>query len=115
MGLYVGNQPVGGGIKIKSFSCLQLTLLLEWPMQLYESNHDRFFQLGVKDRLTVFILPAALYAENHNGDKIEMVLLTDDLNFWEGMLIRKNKNSFEMKLLRSEDFRREVQRELMDL
>nr|WP_255551223.1 class A beta-lactamase-related serine hydrolase [Sporosarcina sp. E16_8] len=88
--------------------------LLEWPMQLNESNHDRFVHLGAKGGSTAFILNDALYAENHNGDKIEIVLLTDDLNFWQGMLIRKNMNSFESKLLGSEDFRLEVQRELSE-
>ncbi|QNK88329.1 serine hydrolase [Sporosarcina sp. resist] len=87
--------------------------LLEWPMQLNESNHDRFVHLGAKGGSTAFILNDALYAENHNGDKIEIVFLIDDLNFWQGMLIRKNMNSFESKLLGSEDFRLKVQRELM--
>ena len=89
--------------------------LLEWPMQLNESNHDRFVHLGAKGGSTAFILNDALYAENHNGDKIEIVFLADDLNFWQGMLIRKNMNSFESKLLGSEDFRLKVQRELMGL
>jgi len=87
--------------------------LLEWPMQLYESNHDRFVHLGAKGGSTLFILTDALYAENHNGDKIEIVLMTDDLNFWQGMLIKKNATSFETKLLGSEDYRYEVQRKLM--
>ncbi|WP_338654215.1 serine hydrolase [Sporosarcina psychrophila] len=87
--------------------------LLEWPMQLNESNHDRFVHLGAKGGSTAFILNDALYAENHNGNKIEIVFLIDDLNFWQGMLIRKNMNSFESKLLGSEDFRLKVQRELM--
>jgi len=89
--------------------------LLEWPMQLNESNHDRFVHLGAKGGSTAFILNDALYAENNNGDKIEIVFLIDDLNFWQGMLIRKNMNSFESKLLGSEDFRLKVQRELMGL
>lgn len=87
--------------------------LLEWPMQLYESNHDQYVHLGAKGGSTAFILNEALYAENHNGNKIEIVFLIDDLNFWQGMLVRKNMNSFESKLLGSEDFRLEVQRDLM--
>ncbi|KAA0948708.1 D-alanyl-D-alanine carboxypeptidase [Sporosarcina sp. ANT_H38] len=89
--------------------------LLEWPMQLNESNHDRFVHLGAKGGSTLFILTDALYAEDHNGDKIEIVLMTDDLNFWQGMLIRNNMNSFESKLLGSEDFRLEVQKELSEM
>ncbi|WP_399630142.1 serine hydrolase [Sporosarcina sp. SG10008] len=86
--------------------------LLEWPMQLNESNHDRFVHLGAKGGSTAFILNDALYAENHNGDKIEIVFLIDDLNFWQGILVRKNASSFESKLRDSEDYRHEVQREL---
>jgi len=88
--------------------------LLEWPMQLNESNHDRFVHLGSKGGSTAFILTDALYAEDHNGDKIEIVLMTDDLKFWQGILIRNNMNSFESKLLGSEEYRLEVQRELSE-
>lgn len=88
--------------------------LLEWPMQLNESNHDRFDHLGAKGGSTLFILTDALYAEDHNGDKIEIVLMTDDLNFWQGVLIGNNLNSFETKLLGSEEYRLEVQRELSE-
>ncbi|MEH6944292.1 hypothetical protein [Bacillus sp. JJ722] len=89
--------------------------LLEWPMQLNEGNHERFVHLGAKGGSTAFILNDALYAENHNGDKIEMVIFTDDLNSWQGMLIRNNMNSFESKLLGSEDYRLKVQKELSEL
>ncbi|WP_438297382.1 serine hydrolase [Sporosarcina sp. FA15] len=89
--------------------------LLEWPMQLNESNHYRFVHVGAKGGSTAFVLNDALYAEYHNGDKIEIVLMTDDLNFWQGMLVGKNMHLFESKLLESEDFRDEVQRKLMGL
>ena len=87
--------------------------LLEWPMQLYESNHDRYVHLGAKGGSTAFILTEALYAENHKGDKVEIVFMADDLNFWQGILVRKNARSFESKLRDSEDYRLKVQRELM--
>lgn len=89
--------------------------LLEWPMQLYESNHDRYVHLGAKGGSTAFILTEALYAENHKGDKVEIVFMADDLNFWQGILVRKNARSFESKLRDSEDYRLKVQRELMGL
>jgi len=88
--------------------------LLEWPMQLNESNHDRFNHLGAKGGSTLFILTDELYAETHKGDKIEIVLMTDDLNFWQSILIKKNATSFETKLLSSEEYRLEVQRELSE-
>ena len=88
--------------------------LLEWPMQLNEANHDEFVHLGMKGGSTLFILNDALYAENHSGDKIEMVIFTDDLNFWQAMLIGHNMNSFESKLLESKDYREKVENELSE-
>ena len=89
--------------------------LLEWPMQLNEGNHKRFVHLGAKGGSTAFILNEALYAENHDGDKIEMVILTNELKLWQGMLLRKNLNSFESNLLTNEKYRLNVQKELSDL
>lgn len=86
--------------------------LLEWPMQYNEGNHERFVHLGAKGGSTAFILNDAMYAEDHNDDKFEIVLLTDDLNFWQSLLLRNNINSFESKILESEDYRLKVQKEL---
>lgn len=86
--------------------------LLEWPMQYNEGNHERFVHLGAKGGSTAFILNDAMYAEDHNGDKFEIVILTDDLNLWQSLLLRNNMNSFESKLLGSEDYRLKVQKEL---
>lgn len=74
--------------------------------------NERFVHLGGKGGSTAFILNDALYAENHNGDKIEMVILTDDLSLWQGMLMQNNMKSFESKLFGSEDYRLKVQKEL---
>lgn len=89
--------------------------LLEWPMQLHEGNRERFVHLGAKGGSTAFVMNNALYAEDHDGNRIEIVLLTDDLNVWQGILVRKNMNSFEAKLLESEEYRQEVQEELTRL
>ncbi|MEK5067897.1 serine hydrolase [Sporosarcina sp. FSL K6-1508] len=89
--------------------------LLEWPMELNERNHERFTHLGAKGGSTVFIMNDAMYAESHAGDKIEIVLLTDDLSFWQGIQIRKNLSSFESEMLGSEEFRLKVQKELSEM
>lgn len=86
--------------------------LLEWPMQYNEGNHERFVHLGAKGGSTAFILNDALYAEDHNGDKFEMVLFTDDLNVWQRLMLRNNINSFESKLLGSKEYRLKIQKEL---
>lgn len=88
--------------------------LLEWPMQLNESNHDRFTHLGMKGGNTAFVLTQALYAETLEGDKTEIVLLTDDLSSWQMELIMRNFNSFVSKLIGDEDFRHNVQQKLME-
>ncbi|MCG7345602.1 class A beta-lactamase-related serine hydrolase [Sporosarcina sp. ACRSL] len=89
--------------------------LLEWPMQLYEGNHKRFVHLGAKGGSTAFVLNDAMYAEDHNGNKIEMVILTDDLSLWQGILLRNNLNSFKSKLLGSKEYRLKVQKDLSEL
>lgn len=89
--------------------------LLEWPMQLNEGNKKRFVHLGAKGGSTAFILNDAMYAEDHSGNKIELVILTDDLSLWQGMLIRNNMNSFESKLLGSKEYRLKVRKELSEL
>jgi len=88
--------------------------VLEWPLRLQEEKQERFAHLGAKGGSTAFVLNNALYAEDHDGNRIEMVLLMDDLNDWNGMLLRENMNSFETKLLESEDYRQEVQEEFTD-
>jgi len=89
--------------------------LLEWPMEINEGNHKRFVHLGAKGGSTAFVLNDALYAESQKGDKIEMVILTDDLSLWQGLLIRNNMNSFESKLLGREEYRLKVQKELSEI
>lgn len=86
--------------------------LLEWPMEVNPDNKNYYTHLGSKGGSTAFVLNDALYAETVDGDKLEMVLLTDDLNYFQSKLISRNLNSFEAKLLGSEDYRLEVQQEL---
>ncbi|MFJ7951320.1 serine hydrolase [Lysinibacillus sp. NPDC096418] len=88
--------------------------LLEWPMQYNPVNHERFIHFGAKGGSTAFVLTEAMYAEDHKGDKFEIVILTDDLNFWQGLMLRNNMNSFESKLLGSEDYRLKIQKELSE-
>ena len=88
--------------------------LLEWPMELNEGNQDRFTHLGMKGGNTMFVLTQALYAETLEGDKTEIVLLTDDLSSWQMELIMRNINSFVSKLIGDEDFRHNVQQKLLE-
>ena len=87
--------------------------LMEWPMQLNKDNHKRYAHIGAKGGSTLFVLNDAMYAENLQGDQYEIVLLFDDLNFIERLLLNKNWNSFESKLLSSAEYRDKVRDELM--
>ncbi|MGE7998928.1 serine hydrolase [Lysinibacillus sp. NPDC093190] len=98
--------PEGAAVTIRD--------LLEWPMQYNEQNHERFVHLGAKGGSTSFVLNDAIYAEDHHDNKIEMVIFTYDLNIWQGLLIRKNMNSFESKLLGSKDYRLKIQKKLSE-
>ncbi|MBS4220032.1 serine hydrolase [Bacillus sp. FJAT-49711] len=89
--------------------------LLEWPMEVNEGNRERFTHLGAKGGSTAFILNDAMYAADHDGGRIEMVLLMNDLSIWQQILLSRNLNSFESKLLGSEDYRLKLQKELSGL
>ncbi|MGE7024023.1 serine hydrolase [Solibacillus cecembensis] len=104
----ISNDELPGGASLIARD------LLEWPMQNNESNHERFVHLGAKGGSTAFVLNDAMYAENHNGNKIEIVILNDDLNFWQAQMLRYNMNSFESRLLGSEDYRLKVLKELSE-
>lgn len=86
--------------------------LLEWPMQMYEENREHFKHFGAKGGSTAFVLNDARYMEDHDGNKVELVILMDGLNVLKRILIEHNINSFESKLLRNEEYRQFVQKEL---
>ena len=86
--------------------------LMEWPMQLNKDHHKQYAHIGSKGGSTRFILNNAKYAENLKGDKYELVLLFDDLNFFERIRLRNNLNSFESKLMSNTKYRDKVSDEL---
>lgn len=86
--------------------------LMEWPMTFNEQNKERFAHLGMKGGSTLFVLTDAVYAETLEGDQTEIVLLTDNLSFLKGFLLRHNLNSFVSNLIGNEEFQQEVQAEL---
>ncbi|SDK01390.1 D-alanyl-D-alanine carboxypeptidase [Jeotgalicoccus aerolatus] len=88
--------------------------LLEWPMEVNEANQERFSHLGAKGGSTAFILNDAMYAEENNGNKVEIVLLTNDLNIWQQIRLSHNLNSFESKLIGDKSYRQRVQKELSE-
>lgn len=86
--------------------------LMEWPMEMNEANQNYYAHLGAKGGSTAFILNDALYAENLDGEKTEIILFTDDLNQWQSMLLQNNINSFEVNLIGSDEYRLKVKQAL---
>src|SRR5699024_8667314 len=73
--------------------------LMEWPLEVNEENKKLFVHIGSKGGSTGFILNNAVYVENHEGNRIESVLLLDDLSFWQMIMISNSFASFEAKLI----------------
>ncbi|MEI3599368.1 MULTISPECIES: serine hydrolase [unclassified Oceanobacillus] len=86
--------------------------LMEWPMEMNEANQDYYAHLGSKGGSTAFILNDTLYAENLDGENIEIVLFTDDLTRWQNRLLQHNINSFEVNLIGSDEYRLKVKQAL---
>ncbi len=72
--------------------------LLEWPLE-YESNKERFTHIGAKGGSTAFVLNQAMYIQTKEGERIEIVLLMDDLNWWNRLLLTNNIDSFLMDII----------------
>lgn len=64
--------------------------------------------MSVKGGTMAYILNDAIYAEELNGNKFELVLIMDDLKFWQSLLLKQNVNSFESKFIGSEAYQRKV-------
>jgi D-alanyl-D-alanine carboxypeptidase len=86
--------------------------IMEWPMEVNEANKDFYAHLGAKGGSTAFILNDALYAEDLDGNQMEIVILTDDLTRWQNFRLRNNMNSFQVQLIGNEDYRNKVKQKL---
>lgn len=86
--------------------------LLEWPMEINKENENFYAHIGAKGGSTAFILNDALYAEDLDGNKTEIVILTDDLNIWESLMLGRNLNSFQVNIIMNEDYLEKVKQEL---
>lgn len=86
--------------------------LMEWPLEYNEANKDFYLHLGAKGGSTAFILNDALYVEDLSGNKMEIVIFTDQLNIWQNLMLQNNLNSFQVNLISDEDYRIKVKQEL---
>ncbi|WP_313893162.1 serine hydrolase [Psychrobacillus sp.] len=88
--------------------------LLEWPMELHESNRELFAHFGAKGGSTAFVLNQAMYVENKDGQKVELVIMIDDLSMEDGTLVYENFDSFIFSMLTNEEYREKVSKDLYE-
>lgn len=87
--------------------------LMEWPMEMVPANKDEYNYLGSKGGSTDYIYNQAMYAENLDGDQLEIVLLIDDdLSSWKSFMLSIHSSSFIVKMINDEDFLEKVEEEL---
>lgn len=82
--------------------------IMEWPMERYESNREKFNHFGAKGGSTAFVLNQALYVEDNKGNKMELILFTNDLSLLQSVKIGRNIDSFLIKIIESPDFLEKV-------
>ncbi|MGD6844375.1 serine hydrolase [Bacillus infantis] len=92
----------------------QLDPVLE---QLMEDprNQEWLLHAGQKGGSTAFVLTMAMYATDTNNNQTEIAFLSNNLSPKEQAKLSRNMNSFQLKLLKEEDFREKVRRELINL
>ncbi|WBL16749.1 serine hydrolase [Sutcliffiella sp. NC1] len=73
--------------------------IMEWPMELHTSNREKYAHFGAKGGSTAFVLNQALYIEDKNGKKIEVIIFTEGFNFIEFIKMNRSMNSFLLKVL----------------
>ncbi len=86
-----------------------LSLILETIME-NPSNQQWTEHAGMKGGSTMFVLTKTLYATLKTGERIELSCFLDGLKIDEVQKLSTMMNSFELKVLRDESFRREVEK-----
>ena len=86
--------------------------IMEWPMEVHPGNKENFKRLGGKGGSTVFVLTEAIYAEDHKGNKVEFVFLSNQQGLIERLKVTRNFDLFLKELLLNEDFLKRVVEEL---
>lgn len=85
--------------------------ILEWPLA-YESNQQKFNHIGAKGGSTAFVLNQVIYVETKQGERMEMVIMLDDLSLLQSLSLQKSIDHFLFKLIDDEDYIELVKSEL---
>ncbi|WP_018924026.1 hypothetical protein [Salsuginibacillus kocurii] len=88
--------------------------VLEWPLRVNEQNQARFSHMGAKGGSTLFILNEALYTEQPDGTKEELIIFTEGFSTLERRRMQAGLNEFSSEILYNETFRKEVKETLQD-
>ena len=76
-----------------------LEKLMEWPMEAFDSNRQKYQHLGAKGGSTAFVLTYALYATDKSGNKTRLTFLFNDLTTVESTLLQAQLSDFQQKVL----------------
>lgn len=85
--------------------------ILEWPLA-YESNQEKFGHIGAKGGSTAFVLNQVIYVETKQGERMEMVIMLDDLSLLQSLSLQKSIDHFLFKLIDDQDYIELVESEL---
>ncbi|WP_298467889.1 serine hydrolase [uncultured Psychrobacillus sp.] len=85
--------------------------ILEWPLA-YESNQEKFDHIGAKGGSTAFVLNQVIYVETKQGERMEMVIMLDDLSLLQSLSLQKSIDHFLFKLIDDQDYIELVESEL---
>jgi D-alanyl-D-alanine carboxypeptidase len=82
-------------------STTQSTLesVMEWPMEAFDSNREKYQHLGAKGGSTAFVLTYALYATDKAGNRTQLVFLFDDLDLVESTLLQAQLSQFQQTVI----------------
>ncbi len=82
-------------------STTQKTLeeIMEWPMEAFDSNREKYQSLGAKGGSTAFVLTYALYAADKKGNRTRLTFFFDDLSTVESTFLQAMLSDFQQKVL----------------
>lgn len=82
-------------------STTQATLetLMEWPMEAFDSNREKYQRLGAKGGSTAYVLTYALYATDKDNNQTQLVFLFDGLDIVESTLLQAQLSLFQQTVI----------------
>jgi D-alanyl-D-alanine carboxypeptidase len=94
----------------KFFDTTTYSIIAKTLETLMENSANRTWlsHAGMKGGSTIFVLTKALYATLKDGTKIELAYFFNDLTGEENQRLQNWMNSFEIRVLQDESFRKEI-------